>query len=94
MLYCLLAFYLYIRSMFYVRIFIAHPLVRSVFTEMLIFYFPLLASIVPPPGVDAACPGPPVGGAAGAAPPDWQNVHIACARGPKRVGPTGNRGPP
>ena len=56
--------------------------------------FPLLPSIVPPPGIDAACPGPPVGRAARAAPLDRPKVHPACARGPKRVGPTGNRGPP
>ena len=80
--------------MFYVRIFISHPLVRSVFAEMMICYFPLLASIIPPPGKDAACPGPPVVRATLTDPQIRLNAYLTCARGPKRVGPTGNRGPP
>ena len=86
--------FIYVCSMLYNRIFVSHPLVRSVFAEMLICNFPLLASIVPPPGIDAACPGPPVGRATITAPQIRPNVYLACARGPKRVGPTGNRGPP
>ena len=80
--------------MFYVRIYYTHPLVRSVFAEMLNYKFPLFACIMSPPGDRCCMPWPSRWESCEIGPTGPSESVLSCARRPERVGPTGNRGPP